>query len=172
MASLMENLIDILEKEITEYKALLELSKRKTPIIVKGDIVGLQTITEEEQAILGRLNHQERIREEVMKDVANVLNKDVNNLKLRDIIKMLEKRPAEQQKLAKAYDGLSTVVASVSSINEQNKMLIKQQMEMVEFDMNLIKSMNSAPETAGYDRTAGMNGSILGNGSGSFDAKQ
>ena len=33
MASLMENLIDVLDRESTEYEALLQLSQRKTPII-------------------------------------------------------------------------------------------------------------------------------------------
>ena len=37
MASLMENLIDVLGRESTEYEALLQLSQRKTPIIAGGD---------------------------------------------------------------------------------------------------------------------------------------
>ena len=172
MASLMENLIDILEKEVTEYKSLLKLSEQKTPVIVKGDITNLQKITDEEQDIVGRLTHLDRKREEVMKDIANVLNKDVSNLKLQAIIQILEARPMEQKKLAKAHDELQTVVEAVSRINEQNRALIKQQLEMVEFDMNLIKSMNSAPTTADYNRSANMNGSFMGAAAGSFDAKQ
>lgn len=172
MASLMENLIDILEKEITEYKALLELSERKTPIIIQGEISGLQKITDEEQDVVERLSHLDRKREEVMKDIANVLNKDVNSLKLNAIIQVLEARPAEQKRLSKAHDELQAVVQSVSRINEQNRVLIKQQLELVEFDMNLIKSMNSAPTTAEYDRTAAMNGNYMGAVAGSFDAKQ
>lgn len=38
MASLMENLIDVLGRESTEYEALLQLSQRKTPIIAGGDL--------------------------------------------------------------------------------------------------------------------------------------
>lgn len=49
MASLMENLIDVLDRESTEYEALLQLSQRKTPIIAGGDLAELQKITDEEQ---------------------------------------------------------------------------------------------------------------------------
>ena len=38
MASLMENLIEILGQESSEYEGLLELSQKKTPIIVSGDL--------------------------------------------------------------------------------------------------------------------------------------
>jgi flagellar biosynthesis/type III secretory pathway chaperone len=100
------------------------------------------------------------------------LNKDVNSLKLHVIIRLLEERPDEQKRLSKVHDELQTVVQSVARINEQNKALIKQQLEMVEFDLNLIKSMNSAPETAEYNRTAAVNGNYMGGMAGSFDAKQ
>ena len=38
MASLMENLIDILNQEGREYEELLVLSQQKTPVIVRGDL--------------------------------------------------------------------------------------------------------------------------------------
>lgn len=38
----MENLIDVLDRESTEYEALLQLSQRKTPIIAGGDLAELQ----------------------------------------------------------------------------------------------------------------------------------
>ena len=81
MASLMENLISILKDEADRYEELLELSIRKTPIIVSGDLEGLQKITDEEQDIVAKINHLDTRREEVTKDIANVLNKDVNKLK-------------------------------------------------------------------------------------------
>ena len=45
-----------------------------------------------------------------------------------------------------------------------------QAMELVEFDMALLKSMRQAPETANYNRQAYNTGELLG--SGGFDAKQ
>ena len=58
----------------------------------------------------------------------------------------------------------------MQTLNHQNEALLKQAMEMVEFDLTLLKSMRQAPETANYDKNAYNTGDLLG-GSG-FDAKQ
>ena len=44
----MENLIDILNEQYDAYSALVELSKKKTPIIVSGSLEELQKITDDE----------------------------------------------------------------------------------------------------------------------------
>ena len=100
MASLMENLIDVLDQESGEYEALLGLCRKKTPVIVSGNLEELTRITDEEQTIAGRVNKLDHKRQEIYADIANVINKDVKTLKLTDLIAMLEKRPSEQQKLA------------------------------------------------------------------------
>lgn len=172
MASLMENLISILKDEADRYEELLELSIRKTPIIVSGDLEGLQKITDEEQDIVAKINHLDAKREEVIKDIANVLNKDVNKLKLADIVNMLAQRPAEQKLLATEHDRLKEVLKNMVQVNEQNRELIQSSLELVEFDMNLIQSMRTAPQTANYNRGAYNAGSMMGNSRGGFDKKQ
>lgn len=171
MASLIENLISVLEQESVEYEALLGLSMKKTPIIVKGDLQALQQITDEEQAVVTKINHLENQRTEVMKDIANVTNKDVNNLKLVNLIQMLESRPAESQKLAAVHDKLKAVVGNMKRVNEQNGELIAHSLEMVAFDMNLLQAMKTAPETANYNRGAYTAGDVIGTDRGGFDAK-
>ena len=172
MASLMEDLIDVLEKESEEYKNLLNLSMQKTQVIVSEDLDQLAKITDEEQLIVSRINHLDTIRNEAVQDIANVLNKDVTKLKIADLIKMLGQRPEEQQKLAAAFDVLQTNVKNVARINEQNRELIQNALEMVQFHMNLIQSMKAAPETANYNRGACSTGDIIGIERKSFDAKQ
>ena len=172
MASLMENLISVLQAESEAYEELLKLSMKKTPIIIEGDLEGLQKITDEEQTVVARINHLDARREEVTKDIANVLNKDVTKLKLVDIIQMLAQRPVEQNQLATAHDRLKEVVGQMTRVNEQNKELIQRSLEMVEFDLNLIQSMKTAPQTANYNRGAYNSGLVMGTNRGGFDAKQ
>lgn len=172
MASLMENLINVLDNECREYENLLKLSEQKTPIIVKGDLEELARITDEEQLAVSRINHIETSRKEVFADIANVINKDVNTLKLGDLVDMLNKRPEEQQKLAKAHDRLRTVVRAVKSVNEQNRELIKSAMEMVDFNLNMLQAMKTAPETANYNKGAYNVGMTMGIPKSGFDAKQ
>ena len=172
MASLIEELMTTLESEITEYNKLLELTKKKTPIIVKGDMEQLRLVTDEEQSVADAIAAFDVKRASVTKDIAEVLNKDVESLKLSALIEILSKQPAEAKKLADIRDRLKSVVDSVKMINDNNKELIKHSLEMVEFDLNLIKSMRQAPETNNYGRSAINDGSILGGTVGGFDAKQ
>ncbi len=48
----------------------------------------------------------------------------------------------------------------MKNINEQNQTLVNQAMELVEFDMALLKSMRQAPETANYNRQAYNTGEL------------
>lgn len=172
MASLMENLIQVLGQECAEYEGLLALSQKKTPIIASGSLEDLQKITDDEQNVVIRINHLEKQRIEVTKDIANVLNRDVDSLKLTNLIDMLAGRPAEQEKLAAVHDRLQTVVHSLQLINEQNKELLTNALEMVEFEMTLLQSMKAAPETANYNKGAYSAGSTMGVPGRGFDAKQ
>ena len=167
----MENLIDVLNKEASEYEGLLALSQKKTPIIVSGNLENLQKITDEEQELVSRINHLEKKRMDVTADIANVLNKDVNTLKLSNLITMLAGRPAEQQALAEAHDKLQTTVRELKRVNEQNRELLGEALEMVEFEMNLLQAMKAAPETANYNRGAYNSGDTMGVSRG-FDTKQ
>ena len=172
MASLMENLILILENEVSEYENLVVLSTQKTPVIVEGNLEDLQKITDEEQIVVGRIQHLERNREEVIGDIANVINKDVNDLKLVNLIEMLRDRPQESGRLAKVHDELKDVVHRMERLNEQNRELIQNALEMIEFDMTVVQSLKAAPQTANYTKGAYMAGGTMGKNAGSFDAKQ
>ncbi len=172
MASLMENLVEVLDKECTMYEKLLELSSRKTAIIVRGDLEALAKITDEEQYVIGGIQNLEKKREEAMKDIANVLNKDVDSLKLTDLIVILEKRPTDQKNLAVQRDRLKGVAANVRRVNGQNQELLKSSLEMVQFEMNIIQASKRAPQTANYSRALDTTGDCLGYTSGGFDAKQ
>ena len=172
MASLMEVLIDVLEKENQEYEQLLDLSMRKTPVIVSEDLDELSKITDEEQIIVSRINHLDTQRNEAINDIANVLNKDVDQLKIVDLIKMLAARPEEQAKLAAVHDKLKENVRNVKRTNEQNRELIQQALELVQFNMNVLQAVNKAPETANYNKGAYNTGDVIGMTNKAFDAKQ
>lgn len=172
MASLMETLIDVLERESVEYGRLLELTMKKTPVIVSENLDELAKITDEEQMIVSRINHLDHEREVAVKDIADVLNKDVAKLKITDLIKMLTPRPEEQAKLAETFDRLKENVRAVKRVNEQNRELLQSALELVQFNMNVLQSVRSAPKTANYNRGAYSTGASIGMNQMSFDAKQ
>ncbi len=172
MASLIEELIETLNKENEQYEKLLEMSKRKSAVIVSRDIPALEKITDDEQIVVSDIASLDAKRAQVTADIANVINKDVETLKLSVLIELLSKQPDEQRKLSQIHDKLKRTVESVRAINESNKQLIDQSLEMVEFDLNMIQSLRQAPETANYGRRGYGTGDVLGSFSGGFDAKQ
>jgi len=86
------------------------------------------------------------------------------------MIGYLNKQPKEQEALTRQRDRLLEVGAKMQQLNRQNEALLKQALEMVEFDLTLLRSTRQAPETANYDKNAYNTGDILG--SSGFDAKQ
>lgn len=172
MASLMETLVQVLDNECTMYEQLLGLSSRKTAIIVSGDLKALAEITDEEQCVIGKIQRLDKERIVAMENIASVLNKDVDSLKLTDLIEILEKRPQDQKSLAKQRDRLVGVVENVKRVNGQNQELLTSSLEMVRFEMNIIQASKRAPQTANYSRALDTTGDCLGYTSGGFDAKQ
>lgn len=132
----------------------------------------LTKITDEEQFIVSRINNLDNQRNEAVNDIASVLNKDVDKLKIVDLIRMLSARPEEQEKLAIVFDKLRENVRGVKRANEQNRELIKDALELVQFNMNVLQSMNKAPESANYNRGAYNTGDMIGTSHMTFDAKQ
>ncbi len=168
----MENLIGVMREECDAYDRLLELSLKKTPVIVSEDLKELERITDEEQAIVSRINSIDKKRQETTADIANVLNMDVQTLKLKTIIQLMAKRPEEQKALEEVYDKLHQSVHQVERVNRENAGLIKSALDMVHFNMQLIQSARTAPENANYNKGARNTGEALGTEDHSFDAKQ
>jgi len=172
LASLIDNIVTILNRENEEYTVLVGLSREKTPIIIKGDLDALNAVTEKEQEVVARIQKLERDRISTMKDIAEVTNRKQEELKLADLIEMMNNRPAEQKKLREVHDRLKTTMKNMVTVNDQNRVLLKNSLDMVQFEMNLLQSMRQAPETADYNKDAYSTGTIMGSGTKRFDAKQ
>ncbi len=170
MASLIETLIDVLEQENTEYEKLLNLSKDKTSIIVRGDVDKLQEMLVKEQKYIDDINKIEAKRIENVKDICNVLNLSEKGMRIDMIIEMLSKQPAEQGRLRDVHLKLKRTLDQLMKINDNNKVLLKESMDMIEFELNLAKNSVLAPQTGNYSKGAYEQTSIPGGGS--FDAKQ
>lgn len=171
MASLIDELVDVLDRENEEYKSLIELSTRKTDTIVKNDINELQLIMNSEQDAVDRINVLEKKREEAVTDICRVLHVDPKELTVKILIDLLKKQPVEQKKLADSHARLKKTLDSMVRINENNMALMKESMEILEFEMNLLKGLKMAPETNNYTKGAYSAGGT-DYGAGAFDAKQ
>ncbi len=166
----MDELLGVLRQEKQGYINLTELSEEKRVSIIQGNVDALDSISSKEQEVTSDLKNLENKRVNILKDMAVVLGKDDEDITISKMIEMLERQPGEQAKLIQAKDELVSCASTMQVANQQNEILLRHAMEMVEFDLTLLKSLKQAPETANYDKNAYNTGEILGNSG--FDTKQ
>lgn len=170
MASLMQELLEVLEQEEKQYEKLIELNDVKRDSVIKANIEELGKVTTQEQEIASVLLNLSNKRGGILNDMATVLGKDPKDMTINKMIGYLESQPEEQKLLIERRDRLLEVGTQMRLLNQQNEALLNQALEMVEFDLTLLRSMRQAPETANYNRNAYNTGDLLG--SSGFDAKQ
>lgn len=75
---LVENLYNVLKEENEVYQKFLVISKEKTEVIIKSDIIGLENIIKSEQRLIDRIKELERIREGIVLKIYLELNIEKN----------------------------------------------------------------------------------------------
>ena len=170
MASLVEELINVLAEEESIYKKLTEYGEKKRQIIIDADIPELEKLTDLEQQASDELLTKSNKQIALLGDIATVLGKTDEKMTVTRLIGYLDKQPDIQSKLTETRDSLLDTADQMQKINDLNSQLLAQAIEMTEFDITLFNSMRQAPETANYDKSAYNTGTILG--SSGFDAKQ
>ncbi len=168
MASLIQDLTTTLQKEEKAYGNLIPIEEEKTQMIIDNDLEALSEITKHEQVFVSEINELEGKREEIVNNIGIVLNKDSSNLTIRTIIELLQGQK-EQRELASIYDKLSETLAEAVAVNNRNKILIEQSLDMIEFNMNFYQSLQTV-NSNNYDK--GAHSSKGANERGMFDAKQ
>lgn len=170
MASVIQELITVLTEEQQLYEKIIPIASEKKNVIIKNNIESLQEITEQEQLAIDQVTVLEKKRSEVIVNIGILLNRKPEELTLKEIIRLLENQPKEQKQLSQIHDQLKQTVQELKNINIQNKSLIVQSLEMIEFNMNLIQSTRMSP---GNNYTKGaITEDAPALQAGTFDAKQ
>ena len=170
MASLMDDLTQVLENETVEYKKLIELSDNLRKALIESDVSTVEQMTAAQEEVSNGIQSLESRRARIMNDIAVVLNKKPGELKVSMLEESLAGQPALKERLAAVRTELKQTMDELKRVNHTNQTLLRQSMELLEFDLNLFRSMRQAPETANYNRSAVNTGDLLG--SRGFDAKQ
>ncbi|MDD7177407.1 MAG: flagellar protein FlgN [Lachnospiraceae bacterium] len=170
MASLMDDLTQVLENETVAYKKLTELSEELKEALIASDVPSVEHLTAAQEDVSNGIQSLEHRRARIMNDIAVVLNKKPEELKVSALEESLSGQPELQEKLATIRMELKQTMEELKRVNHTNQTLLRQSMELLEFDLNLFRSMRQAPETANYNRSAVNTGDLLT--SRGFDAKQ
>ncbi len=171
MASLIENLITILEQESELYERLIKESMDKTPVIVSNDLQRLSEANDREQRVVDEITSISHKRNQALGEIATVLGKDADTITVSEVIELMAKQPEFQHPLIAVRDKMLKQADLLRQVNVHNQNLLKESLEMTEYSINLMQSMNQAPETANYNKGS-YSGATLGGAYSSFDAKQ
>ena len=98
MASLVEELIDVLSEEERLYRKLSEYGEKKRQILIDADISELEKLTEAEQAASDELLTFSNKQTTVLSDIAEVLGKRDEKMTVTKLIGYLNTQPDIQSK--------------------------------------------------------------------------
>jgi flagellar biosynthesis/type III secretory pathway chaperone len=169
MAGMVDQLIEILSEQTQRYEELLGLALEKRDIIIADDLEGLQKINHLENLVVSQNSKLERKRQELVADMALVLNQKEEELTINRIIELIKGQDGEE-KLAAIRDKIKAVAVELHEANLHNGELVQNALDYLEYTTNLIHS--SAAQQAGAFYNAGSSAyETLPDDSGYFDAR-
>lgn len=142
------DLFDVLNGEMLLYKDLLDISSKKTDVIIHGKIQELDNMTKVEGNIICRLSKLEEEREKILQQYDNT-----GEITISELCKML---PADDAfRLRKIQVEFESILKALNDRNGLNKSLLQQSIEYVNYSIGVISS-NLVQDNGIY----GDNGSI------------
>ncbi len=171
MATLIDNLVDVLEEQVSLYEELLVLSKEKKKAIINNNIDLLQQITSAEVVITNKTQKLEKDRMESVSDIALVLGKSEKDLTIYKIIELVN-TDEDKAKIKNVADKIKKVIDELKIENDNNHALLKTALDYIDFNLNVIRSAQGEI-TDNYQSNNQKDKGVLGDiSSSSFEARQ
>lgn len=144
MTKSIDQLIIALTKEKDLYKDYLDIATKKKEIIIGGHVKELENITTIEQNLIVQLGKIDHIRNSI---IGNILKeKDIESVgSLSELVEHLPENYKEE--LLDLKGDLERVINDIKDINDLNGSLIKQSLDYIDFNMNLILSLENTGST-------------------------
>ena len=134
------NLIDIIEKEIKYNFQLLELLIQEQKILISSDVTAVEKNVEEQDYLIGNIKRLEEIRIENVNKISEIYGKSDKDLKFSEIIELVNEEYAD--KLSVIMEKLKSVVENITKININNKYLIESGLEFLEENVKVFYGAN------------------------------
>ena len=160
MSGLVSELIKVITQEADYYDQLIKISTDKKIFIINNDINALKDITCTENTLAGKMQRLEKKRLSLIVDIANVLNEKEDNITLSYLADIITD-PPQVEEMKDLTVRLKKSITALKELNEQNKVLIENALEYIDFSMNVIRStLDSSPtifNSKGEELTTSMN---------------
>lgn len=144
MTKSIDQLIMALTKEINLYRDYLEIAAKKKDIIIKGHVKELESITNIEQNMILNMGKIDHIRTSIIGNLLMELGiESVENLS--ELAHYLPEN--YQTEVLQLKDQLEEILQEIKNINELNGSLIEQSLDYIDFNMNLMLSLENHGST-------------------------
>ena len=150
-----EQLIDLLQNQSALYAELLEAAYQKKSFVINNDIDAIRRVTARENNLIGKLQRIEKQRQALASDIAGRLNIPLDGLTLAALTERINDESA-RERLTSLRIRLRGYLNELKTLNEQNRALINQNLEYIDFTMNLLRSSVSGPVYAGAEEIHGQ----------------
>jgi hypothetical protein len=139
VSEFVDQLVMALEKEEEIYQDILELSLNKKQAIIDGDVKNLEKIVNKEKALAMSLIKLDNIRVRIVNEILkeNGVDSVENITELSEYI-----NPMAKEKILKLKSKLNHVIKKVRNENELNKDLVEQQLDYIQFNIDLMKNVD------------------------------
>jgi len=146
MSKSVEQLILVLTKECEAFRDYLALAKKKKDIIISGHVKELDNITKIEQDMIITMGKIGQLRTNIIGNLLKELNIESVET-LSELAGYLEE--SWKSKVMSVKENLEQAVREVKELNELNGSLIKQSLDYIDFNMNLMLKFETKGSTYG-----------------------
>ena len=134
--SLVNGLIEVLNQEAGLYGQILEISKGKTDIIIKGRVSELEKVVKLEQSLVLQIGKLEDSREDMTAKLSDKLGLKLPQVTLTGLAKSLQSDQANKLKVVR--EDIGKIMIELRDTNKLNSKLIKNSLEYIDFSLNLM----------------------------------
>lgn len=141
-----QDLIKVLQAELSVYTELLKLAKKKTDVLTRGDVELLNKITSIEQEMILKIGQMEGQRFEIVKSLADYYKKEVSDLNAEFITEVI---PDDiSQEYSQICNKMIQVLKELDEKNRINEKLIRNALDYIKFSLEVIAE--SGRQEMGY----------------------
>lgn len=148
-----EELVRILKEELNILYILKELTYEKTDIIINNEVENLEKITKKEEELINKMGIAEKNRLQLM-DSWGV---DIKT----PLTQVIEKVSEGKDELIEIKDKLVSSLDDIRRRNNINNELIKDNLQWLDFNMNLISNIQTPTTYGKKDKETGPNSSLF-----------
>lgn len=127
----------ILEKELDVLIELKNLSFNKTDMIINNHIREIEETTKEEEVLINKMAFLEEKREKLMDTWGVPVDTPISDV--------IERVPEDNKELIKIKDNMYEAMSELSLRNKLNNDLIKENLDWIDFNMNLMTNTHIDP---------------------------